>query len=149
LKEIFDANTKFPLTTTRGKPLDLTNYHSSVVLIESAFRNAITRAALKLDPVPSPHEFRDTFKTHCTRSGVIREVSEFAIGHKLDPLGYEKCQEDIDFVWEEMRKAYLPTNGEVGKVRQENRELREMVKDLQAKINRLEGRFEILLKEKA
>ena len=40
LKEIFEANSKFPLTTTRGKPLDLTNYHSSVVLIESAFKNA-------------------------------------------------------------------------------------------------------------
>lgn len=131
LKEIFEANDKFPLTTTRGKSLDLSNYHSSVVLLESAFKNAANRAALKLDPMPSPHEFRDTFKTHCTRSGVIPEVKEFSLGHKVDPLGYEKCIEDPDFVWGEIRKAYGPSPQELGRVAEENRELRERITKLE------------------
>ena len=132
LKEIFEANSQFPLTTTRGKALDPTNYHSSVVLFESAFRNAANRAALKLDPMPSPHEFRDTFKTHCTKSGVIREVSEFAIGHKLDPLGYEKCEEDVDFVWSELKKAFGP-----GAPDQRLLELKKENQKLQAQIDEL------------
>jgi len=134
LKEILEANSKFPLTTTRGKPLDLTNYHSSVVLIESAFRNAITRAALKLDPPPSPHEFQLTFKTHCTRSGVDREVSEFAIGHKLDPRGYEKCQEDMDFVWSELKKAFGPAapDRRLLELEKENQRLQAQIDELKA-----------------
>jgi integrase len=99
LKEIFEANSKFPLTTSRGKPLDSRNYHSAVVLLESAFKNAANRAALKLDPMPSPHEFRDTFRTHCTKQGVIPEVKEFSLGHKVDALGYEKCIEDPRTEW--------------------------------------------------
>lgn len=131
LKEIFNANSKFPLTTTRDKPLDPTNYHSSVVLLESAFRNAAHRAALKLDPMPSPHEFRDTFKTHCTKQNVRREVSEFAMGHKVDPLGYEKCHEDIDYTWSELSKAYGPSPQELGHVAEENRELRDRIAQLE------------------
>jgi len=141
LKEIFEANSKFPLTTTRGKPLDPTNYHSSVVLLESAFKNAANRAALKFDPMPSPHEFRDTFQTHCTKSGVIREIKQFAMGHKVDPLGYEKCMgedgkptdEDLEFVWSEVRKAYGPGPVEIGKVKEENQELRERIAKLEEK----------------
>ncbi len=148
LKEIFDANNHYPLTTTRGKPLDLTNYHSSVVLLESAFKNAANRAALKLDPMPSPHEFRDTFKTHCTKCGVIPECKEFALGHKVDPLGYEKCIEDPDFVWSEIRKAYGPTTQELEGVAKENQELRQNMREMQAQIDELrKGRLGPLTKE--
>lgn len=137
LKDIFDSCSRFPLTTTRGKPLDPSNYHSSVVLLESAFRNAANRAAQKLDPMPSPHEFRDTFKTHCTKSGVIPEVKEFALGHKIDRLGYEKCIEDPDFVWSEIRKAYGPGPVEITKVADENQELKRSLSSMQQEIQLL------------
>ena len=144
LKEIFDANTQFPLTTTRGKPLDLTNYHSSVVLIESAFKNAITRAAIKFDVIPSPHEFRDTFQTHCTKSGVIQEIKQFCMGHKVDPLGYEKCMgetgkptpEDLTYVWGEIRKAYGPTSHELEDIAKENQELRRQLRQMEQQVQK-------------
>jgi integrase len=148
LKEIFDATNQFPLTTTRGKPLDSTNYHSSVVLLESAFKNAASRAALKFDPMPSPHEFRDTFKTHCTKCGVIPECKEFSLGHKVDPLGYEKCIEDPDFVWSEIRKAYGPTTQELEGVAKENQELRESLRQMQQQVDELrKGNLGPLTKE--
>jgi len=36
------------------------------------------------------HEFRDTFKTTCKVAGVDGAVAEFFIGHRIDPLGYDK-----------------------------------------------------------
>jgi len=40
-----------------------------------------------------PHEFRDYFKTVCENSEVPNNISEFAMGHKVDKLEYNKFSE--------------------------------------------------------
>ena len=95
--------------------------------------------------MPSPHEFRDTFQTHCTKSGVIPEIKQFSMGHKVDPLGYEKCMgetgkptpEDLAYVWGEIRKAYGPTTQELEGVAKENQELRQTMRQMQEQIDEL------------
>lgn len=38
----------------------------------------------------TPHNFRDIFKTECAHAGVDDAISEFFMGHSLDPLDYNK-----------------------------------------------------------
>ncbi len=40
-----------------------------------------------------PHEFRDYFRTMCKNSRTDNDVAEFALGHQIDPLRYQRFQE--------------------------------------------------------
>jgi len=51
------------------------------------------------------HEMRDLFRTRWQKSGAAPEVAEFALGHVVDPLGYNKAMRDPDYVADEYLKA--------------------------------------------
>ncbi|MGD0804039.1 MAG: hypothetical protein ABSA11_08215 [Candidatus Bathyarchaeia archaeon] len=84
----------------------------------------------------NPHELRDTFRTRWHKSGADSLAAEFFMGHVVDPLGYNKAMEDIDYTRREYRKAERwlnvlsedPSKVDAGEV-----------EDLQAKIRELEA----------
>ncbi len=51
------------------------------------------------------HELRDAFRTRYHKSLGDPLVAEFMMGHQVDPLGYNKAMDDIDYVKREYRKA--------------------------------------------
>ena len=53
----------------------------------------------------NPHELRDTFRTLWEKSGAKSSVAEFAMGHVVDTLGYNKAHQDETWVRKEYRKA--------------------------------------------
>ena len=87
------------------------------------------------------HEFRDTFKTTCKVAGVDGAVAEFFIGHRIDPLGYDKSP------WaypEHFREQYLLAepylSGEYQRYRvqaEKSRELEDRIRSLEAVLARL------------
>lgn len=79
------------------------NYKSSRIALDSAWKEALSRTDRERFKL---HELRDTFKTAGTRSGAAYEVAEFALGHQLDPRGYEKCWSDEAWMWNEISKIY-------------------------------------------
>jgi hypothetical protein len=75
--------------SSKGQPI----YEALVAIIvrESSFRAGVQRSmpGTKRYRIHG-HEFRDTFKTTCRVAGVDGAVSEFFIGHSIDPLGHDK-----------------------------------------------------------
>lgn len=103
LREISQSTTPLPFVTRRGAQLSMENYKSSRIALDSAWKEALTRAGRERFKL---HELRDTFKTAGTRSGAAYETTEFALGHQLDPRGYEKCWSDEPWMWSEISKIY-------------------------------------------
>jgi hypothetical protein len=106
LREIVDSKVPLPFRTWRGASLDMTNYKSSRMALATAFREAVNRTNIPNKDRIRLHEFRDTFKTTGTTSGTAYEATEFALGHTVDPRGYEKCWSDEDWMWNELSKIY-------------------------------------------
>ena len=87
------------------------------------------------------HEFRDTFKTTCKVAGVDGAVAEFFIGHKIDPLGYDKSP------WaypEHFKEQYLLVephlSGESHRYQvqaEKTRELEDRIRSLESALTRL------------
>lgn len=110
-------NLKVPVTTEREAPLNLAkykDYRNARHYLATEFQDALKAAEIKTEETEghvSLHELRDTRKTEATTHGVAREVAEFAMGHKVvDPLKYEKCWRDTEWVWTELQK--LPNCGD-------------------------------------
>jgi len=106
LRGILDSKIPLPFRTPRGAPLDMTNYKSGRMALSTAFREAINRTNIPNTGRVVLHELRDTFKTAGTTSGAAYESAEFALGHRLDARGYEKCYADEDWMWGELAKIY-------------------------------------------
>jgi len=87
------------------------------------------------------HEFRDTFKTTCRIAGVDGAVSEFFIGHSIDPLGYDKSPWAYPEHFKEqyMRaEPYLSGESERYRVQAEkSRELEDRIRSLESLLTRL------------
>ena len=52
-----------------------------------------------------PHELRDLFRTRWHLSGANALVAEFFMGHRVDPLGYNKAMRNREYVVSEYMKA--------------------------------------------
>lgn len=117
IKEIFDSGIPLPMTTLKvigqesPRPLNFENYESNTTYLHRAFRTAVRRAPVKVDGRITLHELRDTFLTHAHTRGVPYENREFALGHSIDPRGYDKIWRDPDAMWQEMSKAYAENGG--------------------------------------
>lgn len=105
LQNILQTKTPLPFVTKRGAQLGMGNYKSSRIALDSAWKEALRRTPTPRGQVKL-HELRDTFKTSGTRSGAAYEAVEFALGHELDPRGYEKCWSDESWMWSEISKIY-------------------------------------------
>jgi len=90
----------------RGIPLDMPHYRSARTYVESSWKTAVRRASVKLPGAPPPHELRDTFRTRCQRVGCDPVAAEWAMGHSIDPLGYNKIYGDVPWVWDQLKKVY-------------------------------------------
>jgi hypothetical protein len=106
LREILHSKVPLPFRTPRGAHLDMGNYKSSRMALATAFREAVDRTNIPNKERILLHELRDTFKSTGTTSGTAYEATEFALGHTLDPRGYEKCWSDEDWMWGELAKIY-------------------------------------------
>jgi len=109
---------------------------------DSSFRSGIQRRTPGVRRYRGHgHEFRDTFKTTCKVAGVDGAIAEFFIGHKIDPLGYDKSP------WaypEHFREQYLLAepylSGEYQRFRvqaEKSRELEDRIRSLESMLARL------------
>jgi len=99
------------------------------------------------------HQLRDVFKTLCQRTGVDDKVSEFLLGHQIDPLKYNHAMNEVDYVAKEYVKV-LPfldiwsSDRAFGKVDEDEVEsLRQYARDLEEKLKKQEAEFEEKLGE--
>lgn len=159
LKDILSSDVEVPFRAPRtqermgkgGVLLDMTRYNSVRRYMASAFKTGYRRSAVKTQGVPSVHELRDTFRTRASECRVSPDVAEFAMGHAIDDLNYNKVFYDAEYVWSELKKTYGPTL--VTETQLATRDARMQTlesenKTLKAKLDSLEGRFETLAKAK-
>jgi hypothetical protein len=53
-----------------------------------------------------PHNLRSAFKSEATRRGLNPVISEFQLGHRPDPLNYQRLNQDLKWVLSEFEKAW-------------------------------------------
>ena len=109
------------------------------------------------------HEMRDVFRSQWEKSAVKGIVGEYLMGHKVDPLEYNKFYKDEDFVREQYEAALpmiqimsgaepygLIEKNELKKLRSERDGMQAQISDLQFKYNALIESMQIMgLKERA
>jgi hypothetical protein len=89
-----------------------------------------------------PHEMRDTFRSMWERSPAKASVADFMMGHKGDPLAYNKAYRDEDWTRGEYSKALpyleiMSSGRPFGQVEEDEIiNLQEKVKDLEARLER-------------
>lgn len=145
LKEILASGIQIPITASHGYaldqnhkrtnkvagiPLDMAHHGSARLYLEKAFATALKRAPITVTGKPTPHELRDTFRTRAQRMACEGTVAEFAMGHEIDPLGYNKIYVDEAYVWENLKKIYGPgaaTPAQMAEVSEEIQQLKETV----------------------
>jgi integrase len=93
---------------TQGVPLDVEHYHSARTYIETAWRTALKHAPVRVNGHSSPHELRDTFRTKAAYVRCAAEAAEYAMGHTIDPLNYNRCYHNQDWLWSELKKIHAP-----------------------------------------
>jgi integrase len=148
---------KLPLSH-RGKsgktlsPLDDSHITTNRRYLSSAFRTALKRATVTLTQgSPTPHELRDSFLTRAIQTGCSPSAANFVMGHVIDRLGYDKSSKDEKWVWSELSKIHGPaavTEDALASRDARMRTLESENRDLKAKLDSLEGRFETLAKAK-
>ena len=135
LSEVLEATSDFPLRTRGGQPINHENYHSAKVSVDSAFKTALQRSHINPNGHLSPHDFRDVFRTEGTIKGVDFDAREFAIGHTIDPRGYDKCYNDLTWLWKELSKIYkhetFHNDPQAATLREELEQLKLAVRTLQ------------------
>jgi len=110
-----------------------------------------------------PHEMRDTFRSMWEKSPAKASISEFLMGHQVDPLEYNKAFRDEDWVRGEYEKALpylnvlssgkpykLVDEGELETLRNEVARLRterENYRDLEVKVNKMEKAMRIFFND--
>ena len=106
LKEIMSAKVTLPFETKRHARLDISNYKSARMHLDSAFHEALKMVSFPIRGRVTLHEFRDTFKTEASTTGVAFQASEFLLGHTVDKAGYDKSWRDEAWIWSEISKVY-------------------------------------------
>jgi integrase len=144
LDEIYASEAPLPLAT-RLHPLDHAHYLASKNAVDSAFKTALQRSGIAVNGHLSPHDLRDTFRTEATIRGVDYDAREFALGHTVDPRGYDKCYSDLGWLWKELSKLYIPAAPKLEAINKENQELRNALTEVTKEVARLRGQVETVL----
>lgn len=53
-----------------------------------------------------PHNLRSVFRSEATRRGLNPVIAEFQLGHRPDPLNYQRLNQDLKWVLGEFEKAW-------------------------------------------
>jgi len=101
----------------------------------------------------NPHELRDLFRTRWGMSEAKDWAAEFFMGHKVDPLEYNKAMRNVDYARSQYLKAepwlnVLSHDEEKAslRVREANRDrLEEKIRDQEAMIRDLQRIMELVL----
>jgi hypothetical protein len=126
--------------TSKGQPIDERLVGN--VVRDSSFRAGVQRRVegTKRYRIHG-HEFRDTFKTTCKVAGMDGAVAEFFIGHKIDPLGYDKSPWAYpDHFREQYLLAEPSLSGENHRYQvqaEKSRELEDRIRFLESALTRL------------
>ena len=150
LNEIYTSDVQFPLCSRRGQPLGQEHYHTSQVNVSSAFKTALQRSGITANGHLSPHDFRDVFRTETTIKGVDYDAREFALGHTIDPRGYDKCYSDLAWLWKELSKLYVTATPKL-EAAKDNQALREQLEKVTGDLAQMRvqiGQFEKALEKK-
>jgi hypothetical protein len=114
LREITASGVYLPLSTRgrkevgHGVPLNSKHYHTAQEDCDAAFKTAVSRAPIVIQGKPTPHDLRDTFRTRAEFVNCRPSAAEFAMGHNIDPLEYNKCFRDEAWLWGELKKIIGP-----------------------------------------
>jgi hypothetical protein len=96
-----------------------------------------------------PHLLRSVFMSTCRKIGVPDPAIEGQLGHH-DAMNYGREWQDEEYVTKELSKFWnFVETGVTTEIHGEVRSLEAENRDLKERLARLEGRFEVLLKEKA
>jgi len=99
-----------------------------------------------------PHTLRSVFRSEATRRGLNPVIAEFQLGHRPDPLNYQRLNQDMKWVLGEFEKAWqtqtLATEAEVQSVKKELAERDAKIERLEAQVNEL-GAFLTLVSQRA
>jgi integrase len=148
LQEIFDSSLSLPFVTESGAALNLQNYKASTNYIDHAFRTAKRRALVSKkiqEGKISPHDLRSAFRSRAQTQHVEPVCAEFALFHDVDSLNYNRATGDVAWQWSEIKKIYGPAAATESALQERDK----LIESMQEQIKKLEGRFEVLLKEKA
>lgn len=128
------GNVEVPLRADHGKGivLDMNHYRSARTYVESAWKTGLKRAPVTLQATTWPHELRDTFRTRATITGCASDAAEFAMGHTVDPLNYNKCYNDEKWMWNELRKIYGPAAASVDQLKERDGKIAELEQKVQS-----------------
>ena len=127
---------------TKGIFLNADKYHSGRIYLEKAWITARKRAAISVEGIPTVHELRDCFRTRATLVGCAPEAAEFAMGHTIDRLGYDKCFYNEPWMWQNLRKIYGPAAATESALQERDK----IIEAMQQQIKTLEGQFETIMK---
>jgi integrase len=76
---------------TEGNPFDMNTYYTSSRMMGASFTTAHRRAAIPpMIGSPRKHDLRDAFRSRAAQVGCAVDAAEFAMGHRIDPLNYNK-----------------------------------------------------------
>jgi integrase len=146
VKEVLASGIQIPFTASHGYALDenhkrinkvagisldMAHHDSARLYLEKAFATALKRAPITVAGKPTPHELRDTFRTHAHHTQCDEDVANFAMGHEIDPDRYDKICEDEAYVWKNLKKLYGPSPAQIDEVAEENKQLKERLKKLE------------------
>lgn len=118
-----------------GVPLDMKHYHTAGEYTASAFNTARHRAAITVQGEPTQHDLRDTFRTRAAFVNCASDAAEFAMGHQIDKLQYNKAYYDESWVWTELKKIYGPVALTEVEYERRDKETKSILQDLQAQVS--------------
>ena len=116
---------------TQGIPLDMANHDSARIYLEQAFNTAAKRASQSIivKGRPTLHTLRSIFRTQASKMGCDGAAAEFAMGHTVDPLGYNRCYSSKAWTWKNLKLIWEePTPAAISQVAEENKKLKEELK---------------------
>ncbi len=130
LSKSTNAKGKISKKKTDGVPLDMDHYHSARVYLETAFRTAVKRAPVTVQGNPSVHELRDCFRTRAAKVECASDAAEFAMGHTIDPLNYNKIAYDEAWMWGQLRKIYGPQAASMDQLKERDLKIAELTRQV-------------------
>jgi hypothetical protein len=118
---------------TKGIPLDVAHHDSARMYLEQAFKTAVKRAPIIVKGTATVHTLRSIFRTQAHKVGCDGSAAEYAMGHTVDPLGYNRCCNDKAWMWKNLSLIWEEATPQaVSAVVEENKQLKERMQKIES-----------------